>query len=138
METHNCLPCWLPATGIAYPLYGARVGVSCPPLRQCCVQGAFTVPTFTPNAALRGGSDGKESACNAGDSGSIPGSGRPPGEGNPLQYSCLENPTDRGARQGLRVLDMIEQLTLLPHPNDTLNMLLPFPYTSSSQSELKR
>ena len=45
------------------------------------------------------GSDGKESACNAGDPGSIPGSGRSPGEenGNPLQYSCLENPTDREA-----------------------------------------
>ena len=45
------------------------------------------------------GSDGKESACNVGDLGSIPGSGRPPGggHGNPLQYSCLENPTDRGA-----------------------------------------
>ena len=40
-----------------------------------------------------GGSDGKESACNAGDPGSIPGSGRSPGggSGNPLQYSCLEN-----------------------------------------------
>ena len=46
-----------------------------------------------------GGSDGKESACNAGDMGSIPGSGRSPGEGNsnPLQYSCLGNPMDRGA-----------------------------------------
>ena len=44
---------------------------------------------------------GKESACNAGDPGSIPGSGRPPGEGNgnPLQYSCLENHMDRGAWQ---------------------------------------
>ena len=44
-----------------------------------------------------GGSGGKESACNAGDLGSIPGSGRPPGEGNgnPTQYSCLENPMDR-------------------------------------------
>ena len=42
---------------------------------------------------------GKESACNAGDLGSIPGSGRSPGEGrgNPLQYSYLENPRDRGA-----------------------------------------
>ena len=41
-----------------------------------------------------GGSDGKASACNAGDPGSIAGSGRSPGEGNgyPLQYSCLENP----------------------------------------------
>ena len=46
-----------------------------------------------------GGSDGKTSAYNAGDPGSIPGSGRSPGEGygNPLQYSCLENPMDRGA-----------------------------------------
>ena len=46
-----------------------------------------------------GSSDGKESACNAGDLGSILGLGRCPGEGNgnPLQYSCLENPTDRAA-----------------------------------------
>ena len=45
-----------------------------------------------------GGSDGKESACNAGDLGLIPGSGRSPGEGNgnPLHYSCLENPMERG------------------------------------------
>ena len=49
--------------------------------------------------AFPGGSDSKESACNAGDPGSIPGLGRSPGEGNdyPLQSSCLENPTDRGA-----------------------------------------
>ena len=46
-----------------------------------------------------GGSEIKASACNAGDLGSIPGSGRSPGEGNgnPLQYSCLENLTDGGA-----------------------------------------
>ena len=46
-----------------------------------------------------GGSDDKESACNAGDLGSIPGSGRSPGggHGNPLQYSCPESPMDRGA-----------------------------------------
>ena len=44
-------------------------------------------------------SDGKESACSAGDLGSIPGLGRSPGEGNgnPLQSSCLENPMGRGA-----------------------------------------
>ena len=43
---------------------------------------------------VRGGSDSKESACNVGDLGSIPGLGRPPGgqHGNPLQYYCLENP----------------------------------------------
>ena len=45
-----------------------------------------------------GGSDGNESACNAGDLGLIPRFGRSPGEGNgdPFQYSCLENPMDRG------------------------------------------
>ena len=45
-----------------------------------------------------GGSDGKESTCNAGDPDSVPGSRRSPGEGNgnPLQYSCLGNPVDRG------------------------------------------
>ena len=48
-----------------------------------------------------GGSDGKESACSAGDLGSIPGLGRSPGEGNgnPLQYSCQENSMDRGTWQ---------------------------------------
>ena len=49
---------------------------------------------FSP---VYGDSDGKESTCNAGDQSSIPRSGRSPGEGNgnPLQYSCLENPRDR-------------------------------------------
>ena len=48
---------------------------------------------------LPGGSDGKASAYNVRDPGSIPGSGRPSGEGNsnPLHYSCLENPVDGGA-----------------------------------------
>ena len=60
--------------------------------------------SFLPGAVLRlkgfpGGSDGKKSACNAGDPGSIPGLGRFPGEGNdnPLQYSYLENSMNRGA-----------------------------------------
>ena len=46
-----------------------------------------------------GGSDGKESACNAEDPGLIPGLGRSPGEGNgnPVQYACLKNSKDRGA-----------------------------------------
>ena len=50
---------------------------------------------------MSGGSDDKESVCSARDQGSIRGSGRSPGEGNgyPLEYSCLENPTDWGARQ---------------------------------------
>ena len=47
---------------------------------------------------MSGGSDGKESSCNAGDLGSIPGLGKSPegGNGNPLQYSCLESHMDRG------------------------------------------
>ena len=49
-----------------------------------------------PQGAIPGNSDSKVFAYNAGDPGSIPGSGRSPGEGNgnPLQYSCLENPMD--------------------------------------------
>ena len=56
---------------------------------------------LSTNLGFPGGSDSKESACNAGDPGSIPGSGRSPGEGNdnPLQYSCLENLMNRGAWQ---------------------------------------
>ena len=48
-----------------------------------------------------GDSDGNRSACNAGDPGSVPGSDRSPGEGNgnPLEYSCLENSMDRGIWQ---------------------------------------
>ena len=50
------------------------------------------------NGGAYGGSDIKESACNEGELGSVPGLGRSPGEGhgNPLQYSCLEKPMDRG------------------------------------------
>ena len=52
------------------------------------------------NQPFPGGSEDKASARNAGDPGLVPGLGRSPGEGNgnPLQYSCLENPMDRGAR----------------------------------------
>ena len=66
-----------------------------------------------------GDSSGKESACNSGDPGSVPESGRSPGEGNgnPLQYSCLENPMNRGVWwatvHGIRKeLDTTEWLTL--------------------------
>jgi len=54
---------------------------------------------YLPFKGFPGGSVGKEFACNVGDLGSIPGSGRSPAErnGNPLQYSCLENSKDRGA-----------------------------------------
>ena len=62
------------------------------PIRVCCL-----LSCLGPNP-FPGGSDGKSSAYNTGDPGSIPGSGRFPGEGNgnPLQYSCLENPMDGG------------------------------------------
>ena len=58
---------------------------------------AWRIPgTGEPGESFPGGSEGKASACKAG---SIPGLGRSPGEGNgnPLQYSCLENPMDGGA-----------------------------------------
>ena len=57
------------------------------------------ISTMQAVGGFPGGSDSKESACNAGDWGLIPGSGRPPGEGNgnPLKCSCLENSMDRGA-----------------------------------------
>ena len=66
-----------------------------------------------------GGSDGKESACNVGALGSITGLGRSPGggHGNPLQYSCLENPMDRGDLEateepwGCKESDMTERLS---------------------------
>ena len=70
---------------------------------------SFPSPPSTPPLLIQygsifypgflGGSDGKESACNAGDPDSIPGLGRLSGEGNgyPIQYSCLENSMDRGA-----------------------------------------
>ena len=61
---------------------------------HCIDHHLLVVTVFHP-----GGSEGKASACGARDPGSIPGLGRSPGErnGNPLQYSCLENPMDRGA-----------------------------------------
>ena len=66
-----------------------------------------------------GGSDGKASGYNVGDLGSIPGSGRSPGEGNdnPLQYSCLKNPTDRGPWQvAVRVVRVRHDLLTKPSP----------------------
>ena len=78
---------------------------------------AFKLP-YTPLWRFPGGSDGTESACNAGDLGSVPGSRRSPREGNgsPLQYSCLEDPVDRGAWQAIvhrvaKESHMTEQLT---------------------------
>ena len=74
---------------------------------------------YTVFMGFPGGSDGEESACNAGDVSSIPGLGRSPGggHGNPLQYSCLENPHGQRNLAGLspprghRELDLTEQLS---------------------------
>ena len=65
-----------------------------PPCNNCQIW-----PLLPSWKGFPGGSDGKASACNVGDLGSTPGSGRSPGEGNgnPLQYSCLENSMDGGA-----------------------------------------
>ena len=81
-----------------------------------------------------GGAEVKASACNVGDLGSIPGSGRSPGEGNgnPLQYSCLENLMDRGAwwatvhgsRSQTRLSDFTFTLLRVWLRNDTLSMHL--------------
>ena len=58
----------------------------------------YILPIYSHKLCFPGSSDGKVSAYNVGDPGLIPGLGRIPGEGNgnPLQYSCLENPMDRG------------------------------------------
>ena len=78
-----------------------------------------------------GGSEGKVSACNAGDPGSIPGMGRSPGEGNgnPLQYSHLENPMNGGAwwaticgvaKSQTQLSDFIFFLSFLPLSNSAM------------------
>ena len=79
---------------------------------------SLSIHSFDFLENLSGGPDDKESACHAGDLGPIPGSRRSPGEGNgnPLQYSCLENPMDRGAWRatvhgGHTESDTTEQLT---------------------------
>ena len=70
------------------------------------------IPVFS---GFPGSSDDKESVCNVGDLGSIPGFGRSPGEGHPLQYSCLENPQGQSSQIGYsplghKELDMTEKL----------------------------
>jgi len=93
-------------------------------------------PTFIKQriAIINDSSVGKESACNAGDLGSIPRSGRSPGggNGNPLQYSCLENPMNRGAWQATvyRVTRVGHDLVTKPPPppyiNECLNCIKKF------------
>ena len=92
MKQLPTLPCenrcgWLGSATLQLPMsYGSLEGA------EWGVRGCFPE-----------GSDGKESACNAGDAGSFPESGRSPGEGNDysLQYSCLKKSMDRGGLQSL-------------------------------------
>ena len=96
---------------------GGRTGDRGFKIRQICLPlRSLEGPSieFDSHQASLGGSDGKESTCNAGDLGSIPGLGRFPGEGNvyTFQYSCLEKPMDRRAWQaspwGHKELDTTE------------------------------
>ena len=84
-------------------------------------------PKHYPNScyimrATSGGSDGKESACYVGDAGSIPESGKSPGEehGNTLQYSCLENPTGRFSKMSwVKEQENIRDVCF--HPNNLVD-----------------
>ena len=91
-----------------------------------------------PTMGFPGGSDGKESACNAEDAGLIPGLGRSPGEGNgnSLQYSCLENPMDRGAWRAAAhvVMKSGTRLTLSPTMRAPPSQPEDLPKTSSSNT----
>ena len=82
-----------------------------------------------------GGSDGKESACNAGYPGLIPVSGRFPGGGhsNPLQYSCLENPMDRRAWWAT-VHGVAKSQTQLSKKHNILHILLYIHYINNIKS----
>ena len=79
----------------------------------CCF--ASRCPSSGPLLSFPDGSDDKESACNAGDPGLIPGLGKSPAKGNdnPLQYSCLENSMDRP--WGHKESDTTEPLTQQQH-----------------------
>ena len=86
---------------VIYTLYVHKIDTQCNSRRNVHMIyiNIYFLLSLNRKIDFPGGSDGKASVYNAGGLGSIPGSGRSPGEGNgnPLQYSCLENPTDRGA-----------------------------------------
>ena len=115
---------------------GKNTGMGCHPLLQGIVltQGLnwcfLCLLLCRQILALPTGSDGKESACSAGDLGSIPGLGQSPGErhGIPLQYSRLENPMDRGPQQAT-VHGVAKTWTRLSHFTFTLDKIYHFNYT---------
>ena len=118
---------------VSYPSNTALSSSRSYPLRQVpslLVLSVLLFPSFP------GGSDGKESTCNARDPGSVPGSGRSPGErnGNPLQSSCPGNPMDRRARWAARSMGSQSQTRLEPTehacPHHSLSM--------DKQSEVQR
>ena len=95
--TENNFNLWI----IGYPAFSeSHLNIYCNLKITLTIFGINSIlPPSILISGFPGGSEVKASACNAGDLGSIPGSGRSPGEGNgnPLQYSCLENPRDGGA-----------------------------------------
>ena len=96
MATHSSIPAWrIPWTEEP----GGLQSMGSQRVRHDTVTTTTTITTSC--VCFPHGSDGKESACNTGDPGSIPELGGSPEDGNgyPLQYSCLENPMDRGAWQ---------------------------------------
>ena len=115
------------------PVQGSNLNLQCllhwqadslplaPPGKPCKIAYFFSIyqyPQPFNGSGFPGGSEVKVSASNAGDLGLIPGSGRYPGEGNgnPLQYSCLENPLDGEAWQATvhKESDTTERLHFLP------------------------
>ena len=108
------------ALGLLCFIHDTTAGAARFPLLKCIAPGMSWSPTWAVYSGFPGGLDGKESTCNAGDPGSIPGLGRSPGEGNgyPLQYSCLKTSMDREAWWAIvcGVTKSQTQLTLLLIP----------------------
>ena len=112
----NPMDCSPPGSPVCGDSPGKNTGVSC----HVLLHGIFPTQELNPGLphCFPCGSAGKETACNVGDLGSIPGLGRSPGEGKgyPLEYSGLENSMDYNSPWGRKEWDMTERLSLsLPH-----------------------